>query len=178
MTTGATNLFGVNPLTDNTALSTNNNVAIRTGSGGINSYFGVVNAQNNISNDASTNRLYKILDGVVTNTQQQTVGGKIILNPDGTNTNILEYGGGPKSILGVGKTRIPFADQRTGQQNPSLIVQNFFDNPTFQNKPLDNPNYIPSFGNYSIFSRPNISIPDSSKFLGVIGSQGIVASWK
>ena len=171
--TGATNLFGVNPLTDNTALSTNNNVAIRTGSGGINSYFGVVNAQNNISNDASTNRLYKILDGVVTNTQQQTVGGKIILNPDGTNTNILEYGGGPKSILGVGKTRIPFADQRTGQQNPSLIVQNFFDNPTFQNKPLDNPNYIPSFGNYSIFSRPNISIPDSSKFLGVIGSQGI-----
>jgi len=172
--TGATNLFGVNPLTDNTALSTNNNVAIRTGSGGINSYFGVVNAQNNISNDASTNRLYKILDGVVTNTQQQTVGGKIILNPDGANVNILEYGGGPKSILGVGKTRIPFADQRTGQQNPSLIVQNFFDNPTFQNKPLDNPNYIPSFGNYSIFSRPNVITPDSDIFYGALGNKGML----
>lgn len=171
--TGATNLFGLNPFTDNTALSINDNVATRTGSGGMNGYFGVVNAQNNISNDATTNRLYKILDGVITGTQQETVGGKITLNPDGSNVNILEYGGGPKSILGVGKTRIPFADQRTGQQNPSLIVQDFFNNPTFQNKPLDNPNYIPSFGDYSIFSRPNVIIPDSNRFLGVISPQGI-----
>ncbi len=171
--TGATNLFGVNPLTDNTALAIDKNIATRTGSGGINGYFGVVNAQNNISNDARTNRLYKILDGVTTGTEQETVGGKITLNPDGNNTNILEYGGGPKSILGVGKTRIPFADQRTGQQNPSLMVQKFFDNPTFINQPLDNPNYIPSFGDYSVFSRPNVIIPDSNKFLGVIGLQGI-----
>lgn len=171
--TGITNLFGLNPLTDDSALSINDNVATKTGSGGINGYFGVVNAQNNISNDARTNRLYKILDGVVTNTPQTTVGGNITLNPEGNNTNILEYGGGPKSILGVGKTRIPFADQRTGQQNPSLIVQDFFNNPTFQNKPLDNPNYIPSFGDYSIFSRPNVIIPDSNRFLGVISPQGI-----
>ena len=106
--TGATNLFGLNPFTDNTALSINDNVAIRTGSGGMNGYFGVVNAQNNISNDATTNRLYKILDGVITETPQTTVGGNITLNPGGNNTNILEYGGGPKSILGVGKTRITF----------------------------------------------------------------------
>ena len=32
--------------------------------------------------------------------------------------NILEYGGGPGSILGIGKTRIKFADQRTGTHNP------------------------------------------------------------
>ena len=173
--TGITNLFGLNPLTDDSALSIKDNVATRTGSGGINGYFGVVNAQNNISNDATTNRLYKILDGVITGTEQETVGGKITLNPDGANTNILEYGGGPKSILGVGKTRIPFADQRTGQQNPSLTSgeKSFFNNPTFQNKPLDNPNYIPSFGDYSIFSRPNVIIPDSNRFLGVISPQGI-----
>ena len=173
--TGATNLFGLNPFTDNTALSIDNNVDIRTGSGGINGYFGVVNAQNNFSNDASSNRLYKILDGVITGTQQETVGGKITLNPGGSNTNILEYGGGPKSILGIGKTRIPFADQRTGQQNPSLRVEgkSFFNNPTFTEKPLDNPNYIPSFGDYSIFSRPNVNIPDSNRFLGVIGLPGI-----
>ncbi len=171
--TGITNLFGLNPLTDDSALSINDNVATRTGSGGINGYFGVVNAQNNLSNDATTNRLYKILDGVTTGTQQETVGGKITLNPDGNNTNILEYGGGPKSVLGVGKTRIPFADQRTGQQNPSLIIQKFFNNPTFTKKPLNNPNYIPSFGDYSIFSRPNVIIPDSNRFLGVISPQGI-----
>ena len=173
--TGATNLFGLNPFTDNSALAINDNVDSRTGSGGINGYFGVVNAQNNISNDATTNRLYKILDGVITGTQQETVGGKITLNPGGSNRNILEYGGGPKSVLGVGKTRIPFADQRTGQQNPSLTSgeKSFFNNPTFQNKPLDNPNYIPSFGDYSIFSRPNVNIPDSNVFLGVTGLQGI-----
>ena len=173
--TGITNLFGLNPLTDDSALSIKDNVASRTGSGGINGYFGVVNAQNNISNDATTNRLYKILDGVITGTEQETVGGKITLNPGGSNRNILEYGGGPKSILGIGKTRIPFADQRTGQQNPSLTSgeKSFFNNPTFQNKPLDNPNYIPSFGDYSIFSRPNVIIPDSNRFLGVISPQGI-----
>ena len=173
--TGATNLFGLNPFTDNSALAINDNEDLRTGSGGINGYFGVVNAQNNISNDARTNRLYKILDGVITGTQQETVGGKITLNPGGSNRNILEYGGGPKSVLGVGKTRIPFADQRTGQQNPSLTSgeKSFFNNPTFQNKPLDNPNYIPSFGDYSIFSRPNVNIPDSNVFLGVTGLQGI-----
>ena len=173
--TGATNLFGLNPFTDNSALNINKNIPLKTGSGGMNGYFGVVNAQNNISNDARTNRLYKILDGVITGTQQETVGGKITLNPGGSNRNILEYGGGPKSVLGVGKTRIPFADQRTGQQNPSLTSgeKSFFNNPTFQNKPLDNPNYIPSFGDYSIFSRPNVNIPDSNVFLGVTGLQGI-----
>tara|TARA_R110000744_G_scaffold153926_1_gene268473 strand:- start:4401 stop:6782 length:2382 start_codon:yes stop_codon:yes gene_type:complete len=171
--TGATNLFGVNPFTDNTALSINNNVAIRTGSGGMNGYYGVVNAQNNLSNDATTNRLYRLLDGVLTGTQQSTVGGKITLNPDGTNTNILEYGGGPNSILGIGKTRIPFADQRTGHQNPSLIAKEFFNNPTFTQRPLNNPNYVPSFGDYSIFKRKNVNIPNSDIFLGVIGSKGM-----
>jgi hypothetical protein len=37
---------------------------------------------------------------------------------------LMEYSGGPGSILGVGKTLIPFADQRTGKNNPEL--KNFF----------------------------------------------------
>jgi len=37
---------------------------------------------------------------------------------------LMEYSGGPGSILGVGKTLIPFADQRTGKNNPEL--RNFF----------------------------------------------------
>ena len=36
-------------------------------------------------------------------------------------TNVLEYGGGPGSILGIGKTQIKFADQRTGVNNPNYL---------------------------------------------------------
>jgi hypothetical protein len=35
--------------------------------------------------------------------------------------NILSYGGGPGSDLGIGKTNIRFADQRTGTNNPLSI---------------------------------------------------------
>lgn len=37
-----------------------------------------------------------------------------------SNDIILSYGGGPNSILGIGKTNIPFADQRTGLSNPNI----------------------------------------------------------
>ena len=37
--------------------------------------------------------------------------------------SVVEYGGGPGSILGIGKTRIQFADQRTGNQNPLSKTQ-------------------------------------------------------
>jgi hypothetical protein len=39
---------------------------------------------------------------------------------------LMEYSGGPGSILGVGKTLIPFADQRTGANNPTLKTNGFF----------------------------------------------------
>jgi hypothetical protein len=73
---------------------------------GLNSYFKIVNNQ-----DKEDNRLVKLTK-----------------NTDPV--NILEYGGGPGSILGIGKTRIPFADQRTGKQNKyaggSVENKNFF----------------------------------------------------
>jgi len=41
--------------------------------------------------------------------------------------SIVEYGGGPGSILGIGTTKIQFADQRTGDQNPLSKTQpNYF----------------------------------------------------
>jgi hypothetical protein len=44
--------------------------------------------------------------------------------------NVLEYGGGPGSILGVGKTKIPFGEnQRTGINNPLFVS-----NPQFYTK--------------------------------------------
>lgn len=155
--TGATNLFGVNPLTDDSALSINKGIPIRQGSGGLNGYFGVVNAQNLDGSDGGTaNRLVRILDGSNTKTQKKTVGGTIDLNPDGDNVNILRYGGGPKSVLGIGKTSIPFADQRTGQLNFKLINKGFylsFDQ--FLKQPLNSIEYKPSQGNYSVFKRPS-----------------------
>jgi hypothetical protein len=39
---------------------------------------------------------------------------------------LMEYSGGPGSILGVGKTLIPFADQRTGANNIKLQNSAFF----------------------------------------------------
>ena len=42
-----------------------------------------------------------------------------------TNT-IYRYGGGPGSLLGIGGTRIKFADQRTGQNNKDLFKSEFF----------------------------------------------------
>jgi hypothetical protein len=41
---------------------------------------------------------------------------------------ILEYGGGPGSILGIGKTRINFSSQRTGINNPLYVKDTKFFN--------------------------------------------------
>jgi hypothetical protein len=40
--------------------------------------------------------------------------------------DIIQYSGGPGSILGVGKTRIRFSDQRTGEQNSIIKESGFF----------------------------------------------------
>jgi len=66
------------------------------------------------------------------------------INKKQTDNILFEYGGGPGSILGVGKTkiRVPL-DQRTGVNNPYLeselkYTQNFGKN-KIQNLPLPNP---------------------------------------
>ena len=40
--------------------------------------------------------------------------------------NVLTYSGGPGSVLGIGNTNIPYADQRTGVNNPQAVT-----NPTY-----------------------------------------------
>jgi hypothetical protein len=67
---------------------------------------------------------------------------------------LMEYSGGPGSILGVGKTLIPFADQRTGANNIKLQNSAFF-----------------ADGNrtsYSVFDypKPNINFIDAVPALG------------
>jgi hypothetical protein len=67
--------------------------------------------------------------------------------------DIWSYGGGPGSVLGVGPTRIKFADQRTGINNPYFKTEKEF----FTGK------YIPDASrNKTYFSLgTNISIPTS-----------------
>jgi hypothetical protein len=79
------------------------------------------------------NRLVGLYDAISSNKPLLNFGGQkgVNLNPDSNgNVTLLEYGGGPGSILGIGKTRIPFADQRTGKQNRyaggSTENKNFF----------------------------------------------------
>ena len=65
------------------------------------------------------NRLVGLYNAISLGESKERFGGQkgVNLNTNG-GTVLLEYGGGPGSILGIGKTRIPFADQRTGKNNP------------------------------------------------------------
>jgi hypothetical protein len=67
------------------------------------------------------NRLFALYESKI---QNESLGGfaKVtnVTSPDDT-VNLISYQGGPGSILGIGKTNIRFADQRTGVNNPLLI---------------------------------------------------------
>jgi hypothetical protein len=88
---------------------------------GLNSYFNIVKNQ-----DKENNRLVGLYDAISLGEPKERFGGQkgVDLNTNG-NTVLLEYGGGPGSILGIGKTRIPFADQRTGKNNPDSKTEYF-----------------------------------------------------
>ena len=155
--TGATNLFGLNPLTGDNPINGVNGDTLAN-NGGINSYFGTVNIQNTaIDNNGSTNRLVRLKNSSILNNdfapnnlEDKTVGGNITINPGGVGVNVLQYGGGPGSILGIGNTNIRFSDQRTGRNNAQLINNGFLSDVT----PLTLEANIASSGNYSIYKRP------------------------
>ena len=121
LATGATNLFGVNPRTDINPLSGDFGDD-KSNNGGINSYFHTINTQNIIQDGswAFNNRLVLLNDGINLGNEETTTGGNITLNPNNAGVNILNYSGGPDSVLLFGKTNIRFADQRTGLKNAKL----------------------------------------------------------
>ena len=121
LATGATNLFGVNPRTDINPLSGDFGDN-KSNNGGINSYFHTINTQNIIQDGswAFNNRLVLLNDGINLGNEETTIGGNITLNPNNAGVDILNYSGGPDSVLLFGKTNIRFADQRTGLKNAKL----------------------------------------------------------
>ena len=150
--TGITNLFGLNPLTDDTPLTKGFQPS---NNGGVNSYFATVNMQNTSNDVEDSNRLVNLQNVIQLNIEGKTKGGNITLNPGGFNQTILQYGGGPGSILGIGKTNINFTDQRTGRSNAQLINSGFLEGVTALTLDAN----IASSGNYSIYKRPSPLYP-------------------
>jgi hypothetical protein len=95
------NLLGLDPLSPMSGVPEGK--LLGGSSLGLNTYDSVVGLEKK-NNDASFNRLL-ILKGFI--------------DEDGTKpkANLLSYSGGPGAILGIGKTHIKFADQRTGVAN-------------------------------------------------------------
>ena len=88
---------------------------------GLNSYFNIVKNQ-----DEENNRLVGLYDAISSDVRVSNFAFQrgVDLN---SGTTLLEYGGGPGSILGIGKTKINFADQRTGLKNPLAVTdENYF----------------------------------------------------
>ena len=99
------NLMGLNPATPNSRVPQANPPS----SGGLNTYTSVAeetftNSQN--ENGDWSNRLVAIY------------GDRQKIASD--SQNIISYGGGPGSVLGLGKTNIMFQGQRTGVNNPKI----------------------------------------------------------
>jgi len=101
------------------------------------------------------NRLYGLYNEKILNNKFSTPGLKgFTTNPISLNPLLISYSGGPGSTLGVGKTNIRFADQRTGKNNP-LYNSLYFtginptgslinDTPVFLHDRRDISNYIES----------------------------------
>ena len=116
---------------------------------GLNSYFNIVKNQS-----PEDNRLVGLHDAI---SSKSTVSNFAFQKGVNLNTNggtvLLEYGGGPGSILGIGKTKIDFADQRTGINNPLTIT---------------NPGYF--YGNDQLTVSPS---PELLSFRSRVGEKAI-----
>lgn len=79
-------------------------------------YYDVVKLQRETDALPGNNRLYGLYETKIQNLNAGFPGlrGFESLDPN----VIMQYGGGPNAPLGVGRTRITFADQRTGKNNP------------------------------------------------------------
>lgn len=139
------NLLGIDPSSPMTGITDTSISSLfsNTFTLGLKRYEDVVKENPN-EYDPSNNRLYELStkNGFISPTPSQNPS----LPPDKTpnffqkignflqnfsinspgNGILMDYSGGPGSILGVGKTIIPFADQRTGINNPELKNSGFF----------------------------------------------------
>jgi len=119
------NLLGLNP-----ASPGNNNPSYdsQVSAGGLVNYESAVLFNNSDIDYLDQNRLINLKSAIDNNWESFPING-ITLNTN-AGTSIMQYGGGPGSILGIGTTNIPFASERTGLMNKlargSENQKNFF----------------------------------------------------
>jgi len=110
------NLFGLNPFSP---VSPDKGGSLSPL--GLNSYDNIVKNQdsNAVRSYQEANRLVGLLAAISGDKEIRKFGGQRGVNLNAEDGSvIMEYGGGPDSILGIGKTKIKFADrQRTGKNN-------------------------------------------------------------
>jgi len=86
-------------------------------------YYDTVQVQRNLDAININNRLFSLYETKIQNKAVSLPGlkGFESINPE----VIMSYGGGPEAPLGAGKTKILFADQRTGTNNPAFKTAAF-----------------------------------------------------
>jgi len=110
------------------------------------------------SQPTSENRLVQIYEAIENNAPVSTKEGfELAFGP-----NIISYNGGPGSNLGVGRTDIRYADQRTGLQNANLAGS------PAQTQRFKAPKISGGTFDYSVFERKTIG----ESFFNIIFSKG------
>ena len=153
---GHLNLLGLNPLSPLAGVSDSGDLFEI---GTLNRYEDAVKATNT-SNDFSANRLVSLYDNKIRGVAS-TFNPLVSSDPN----FILEYGGGPNSVLGVGKTRTKRATTtktlKTAYKNPNgtdvvYNTEKTFEGKTYGREYKANPNFtryrygnIDTFGNYT-----------------------------
>ena len=122
----------------------------------INTYESAIKQQD-IDTFEFTNRLVSLSNAVFGQYTEDTFNNQKNYSLNKGNS-VIEYGGGPNSILGIGKTRIEFSDQRTGINNPN--IPKLFFNTDF------------GYEDYSVFKRPEILYAGAKIFNG-LGVSGV-----
>ena len=134
---------GLNPI----PIPSNGNIIPLGPLGAISSTGNIISYSQIVKNSQTSdkNRLFQLYDVKILNNKTSYTGNSV--SP--LSNNILQYGGGPGSILGIGNTNISFSDQRTGANSVNLINDGFFSRSlgkyifnfkTYQNKFNVNPN--------------------------------------
>ena len=107
---------------------------------GVETYTNIIKTTVKGGNDGKNNRLVQLFDTKILNKSKEELKITPLTNPNKistTPTDLLSYGGGPGSILGIGKTNIPASSERTGLNNDNLKNRGFFKVPPSPPNPID-----------------------------------------
>lgn len=174
------NKQGLNPFKPTGAFTGDSTLEDILGAGGINTYSEVMKEkkQNDIDNITSTsgisnkyyNRLLQLHRVKIENQPLAPVRkrDRIPIDTEVNSPNILSYGGGPDSILGINNTNIRFASERTGVNN-IIIKQNlepdgYFKSTNAKRSYRNSPEYN------SILPKLGASLAYSGSFKGYINT--------